>query len=404
MNAKHFFPILSHHPELIYLDSGATTLTPEVVIEAEKTYHEQFGTNALRGLYPQAEKTDLAIQDIRAKVASFVGADTDEVVFTFGTTHALNLLAQSFEPLLTSADSILVSSQEHHANFLPWKEVATQRESLFDIIPTASDGYISQTELKNLITPQTKIVALTMVSNVLGVKNDIPALVRIIRTQAPEACIILDAAQAVAHIPIDFHALGVDALVFSAHKMYGSTGVGALIITQKLQEKLTPGIVGGGMVLDATATPTLYKEGVEKFEAGTQNLSGIFGFGAAIDFIQTFGFEKIQKHDQTLATYAIKKLTETFGKNIIILGTQNPEERTGVISYTLSGVHPHDIASLLGNDNVCVRAGEHCARPLHQALAIPASTRISFGLYTTTEDIDACITSLQKAYALFLKK
>jgi cysteine desulfurase/selenocysteine lyase len=402
MYKKHF-PLFEIHPDLVYLDSAATSLTPLSVTEEEARYAREFGTNALRGLYPLAEATDAEVARIRGDIASFIGAQTEEIIFTAGTTHGINLVASGLRQQIPSGTNIVVTSQEHHANFLPWKNLSQEKGLNFRIASSSKSGHIDNASLLSLIDQETALVALTFVSNVSGVINPLRTLIPRIRAQAPEAIIIIDAAQAIAHIPVDVRAFGADVLVFSGHKMYGPTGIGVLWLSAEIQNKLSPGAFGGGMVQDALATPPLYKGTLEKFEAGTQNLSGIFGLGAAVKFLEGIGFEALRKHDQTLLTHAFEALQKSFGEKISFLGSTHPEEKTGVISFTLSGVHPHDIASTLGTKNICVRAGEHCASPLHHELGIAASTRLSFGLYTTTSDIDAFVVALQKAFALYVK-
>ena len=403
-NYKLDFPIFKNHPDLIYLDSAATSLSPEGVIEAEARYAKEFGTNALRGLYPLAEQTDAYIHQIRKDVAGFIGALPEEIIFTSGTTHGLNLLAQSLARTLKESGNIVVTNQEHHANFLPWKELALEQGHDFRCARSTQEGFIDADHLLKLINKDTHAVALSAVSNVYGVINNLSPLVAQIRELSPDAFIVIDAAQVAPHLPINVTDINADALVFSGHKMYGPTGVGVLWLSSSAQAKLYPGFVGGGMVLDALATPPVYKENYEKFEVGTLNLSGIFGLGAAIHYIEKIGFENIRSHEQELLRYALLKLTQTFGEKITFLGSTNTAEKIGVLAFTIAGVHPHDIASALGKKNICVRAGEHCASPLHNERGLGATTRLSFGIYTEKSDIDACVEALKEAVTLFEKK
>lgn len=399
------FPLLQNYPDLVYLDSAATALKPRVVLEAETAYGILYGTNAVRGLYPLAEKTDAELRAARASMAHFLHAETEEIIFTHGTTDGLNSLARSLEATLsdTSTGEILVSIDAHHSQILPWQELSKRKNWSLKIAPLQPSGQIDKAALISLISEHTKIVALTAVSNVYGVINDVSTLVNDIRSQNPEVFIVLDAAQAAAHIPLDVTTLGVDALIFSGHKVYGPTGVGICYLSKKWQEKLPPSQFGGGMVLDTVSTPPAWKTGPEKFEAGTLPLAQIFGLKKAVEYISEIGFPAIQTHDQELVKYSIERLLATFGKNITLLGTQESEEKIGLLSFVLAGAHPHDIASLLGERNICIRAGEHCASFLHRDLALPATTRISFGLHTAKSDIDTLVAALKEIHPLLVR-
>ncbi len=398
------FPLLKNHPDLVYLDSAATALKPYSVLEAEQNYGTHFGTNAARGLYPLAEQTSEHIETTRTLVAEFLRAHPEEIIFTHGTTDGINILARSLEASLTDTQGeIVVSIDAHHSQILPWQELANRKDWDVRIAPVEPSGSIDAKALLALVNENTKVVALTLVSNVYGVVHDIASLVRAIRIKNADVFIVLDAAQAVAHIPVDVTALGVDALVFSGHKLYGPTGVGICYLTSAWQAKLHPGQFGGGMVVDTSTTPATWKTGPEKFEAGTLPLAQIFGLKKSIEYIQTLGFPHIKNHEQELLTYGIHALLTAFGKKITFLGTTDPEKKIGLLSFTLAGVHPHDIASFLGEKNICVRAGEHCASFLHRELHIPASTRISFGIYTNKSDIDIFVTALKEIYTTLQK-
>lgn len=398
------FPLLQNHPDLVYLDSAATALKPGVVIEAEREYYTHFGTNAARGLYPLAEQTSQHIEDTRATIASFIQGEPENVLFTSSTTAAINMLAHSLEESTSdTSGEVLVSLDAHHSQIIPWQQMAKRKGWDSKIIPVTPEGFLEDAALLSEITPRTKVVALTLVSNVYGVINDIAPLVEAIRTKNPDVFIVVDAAQAVAHIPLNVTTLGVDALIFSGHKLYGPTGVGVCYLVKKWQEKLSPSNFGGGMVADTSLEAPTWKESPEKFEAGTLPLAQIFGLKKAVEYIQVTGFENIIRHEQELVTYSFQKLVTAFGRHITFLGTEDSQKKIGLISFTLEGVHPHDIATLLGEKNICVRAGEHCASFLHRGHNIPATTRISFGLYTTKSDIDTFVSALQELYS-FLRK
>lgn len=389
------FPLLNNHPELVYLDSAATALKPAAVIEAERDYSERYGTNAARGLYPLAEATDAVLRETRAAVARFLNAAPEEIIFTRGTTDGLNMLADSFTSLLQPSDEIVITALEHHSNLLPWTELSRRTQAKIRMAENTPEGFIDAVSLASCLTPRTRIVALSFVSNVFGVINDLDALTKIIRSQAPEALIVIDAAQAVSHIPIHVSALDVDALVFSGHKIYGPTGVGVLFLSQKWQEKLPPSRFGGGMVLDPLANPPVWKKGPEKFEAGTLPLGQIFGLREALAYVEKTGFKKIHKHEEALLDSLFMKLESAFGQALTVLGTRDTEYKIGLVSFAIEGVHPHDIAGFLGEQGIAVRAGTHCAGPLHERLSLSATTRVSFGLYTTEADLDRFVAALR---------
>jgi cysteine desulfurase/selenocysteine lyase len=398
---RNDFPLLQNNPGLVYLDSAATALKPLVVLEAEQMYSTHFGTNAVRGLYPLAEKTNLEVEATRQAVADFIGAAKDTIIFTSGTTAGINMLAHSYGSTLASGNGeVVVSVDAHHSLIIPWQELATRMDWTLITAPVNKEGSIDAKALIASITPKTKVVALTLVSNVYGVMNDLKNVIASIKEKNPACFIVVDAAQAVAHMPINVADLVVDALVFSGHKLYGPTGIGVCYLATNWQEKLAPSQFGGGMVLDTSVQPTVWKTGPEKFEAGTLPLSQIFGLKKAVQYVTAIGFPHIKKHESELLIYATEKLLSTFGKHISFLGTSDTDQKIGLLSFTLAGVHPHDIATLLGEKNICVRAGEHCASFLHRSLHLPATTRISFGLYTTKSDIDIFVTALQETYTL----
>jgi cysteine desulfurase / selenocysteine lyase len=400
---RELFPLLKNHPSLVYLDSAATALKPVAILEAEQKYATHFGTNAARGLYPLAEATDTEVHQVRQQVATLVGAEAEEIIFTNSTTAGMNMLAQSFFRSLTqnSSSPTLISEDAHHSQVLPWVEENRGQPHAF--VSVNSEGFLDQEDLRAKLSSDTPVIVLSFVSNVFGVIQPLDKIIKSIRSVAPNAFVVVDAAQAVGHVPFSFQELDADALVFSGHKIYGSTGVGICVLKKSWQKILPAAVFGGGMVLDTSTKPLTYKTGPEKFEAGTLPLSQIFGLGAAVSFLQTIGATKIREHDQELTDYTITKLVTAFGRHVQILGTLDPQSRTSLVSFTLTGVHPHDIASILGDQNICVRAGEHCASFLHRSLGIPATTRVSFGIYTTKKDIDLCIAELEKVFEMFRK-
>lgn len=398
---KKDFPLFDHHPDLVYLDSAATMLKPKVVIEAEKEYLEQYSANIARGLYPLAEKATERLEAVREKTAAFIGATSpNEIIFTAGTTSSLNLVAQLLDSQIENGDNIVTTAMEHHSNFLPWKELAKKHALDFRVIPITEEGTIDIEMLKNSIDEHTKIVAFSAVSNVLGTINPAKEIISAIRRISPKTIIVVDAAQAISHISLDVSEWNADFVAFSGHKMFGPTGVGILYGKSSLLETLSPVTFGGGMVLDACAEETLYKDSPYRFEAGTPHIGGIIALGAAIDYIESIGRENIREHEITLTAYAMKRLRETFGEAINIIGPTQPEKRGGIIAFTLEDIHPHDIAAILGEHNICVRAGEHCAAPLHRSLKLHATTRISFSVYNNEKDVEKMITTLEEIQSI----
>ncbi|MGK2848521.1 MAG: aminotransferase class V-fold PLP-dependent enzyme [Minisyncoccota bacterium] len=401
---KKDFPIFTHHPDLVYLDSSATSLKPQAVIDAEREYLEQHSTNIARGLYPLAEQTTEKFERVREEVARFIGAaNAQEIIFTSGTTAGINLTAQLLEHQILSESNIVVTRMEHHSNFLPWKELAIRKNLSFRIASIDTNGHIDQNALLALVDADTAIVALSAVSNVLGVINPVQDIIARIKLKNPHTIILIDAAQALAHTPINVAKWNADFVAFSAHKAFGPTGVGVLYGKQELLETLSPVTFGGGMVLDACASTTLYQTIPTRFEAGTPNISGIIAFGVALDYISAISLTDIRLHEISLTQYAIKILQATFGSAIHIIGPSTASERVGILSFTLADIHPHDIAHVLGEQNICVRAGEHCTAPLHRALGLSATARISFSLYSTKQDIDIFIHALQRIQKKFSK-
>ena len=395
-NIKKLFPLFTHQPDLVYLDSAATALKPASVVAAEAEYYENYCSNIARGIYPMAEQATEAFEKTRGKIAALIGAHSEEIIFTSGTTASLNLVADLLASQIHKGDNIVVTAAEHHSNFLPWKELCKRTGATFNILPITRDGTLDMAALPNLINDHTKIFALGAISNVLGIINPVADIIRSVRAKNPETRIVVDAAQAVGHIPIDVTTWDVDFLAFSGHKMFGPTGTGVLFGKEAILKNLSPVSFGGGMVLDACAPETLYKDAPARFESGTPNIAGIIGLGAAVDFIQGIGLDHIRTHELALIGYTYQKLEEAFGEALHIVGNVPEHEKSGIISFTLTGVHPHDVAYLLGEKNICVRAGLQCAAPLHEALDLSASTRISLSVYTTESDIDRLVSGLRE--------
>jgi len=399
---RHFFPLFDRHPSLVYLDTGATCPKPQEVIAAEREYEEAFSTNVGRGLYPLAEATTERFEAVRSQVARFIGAESErEIIFTSGTTASLNLAAALLAPTLRSDDHIITTELEHHSNALPWIELARAKNSTLHSAPFTQDGTIDVEALLSLINTETKVITLSALSNVFGTRNPITDIIKRIRSRNPETIVVIDAAQMAGHFPIDVTEWDADLVAFSGHKMYGPTGIGILFGKHTLLETFKPVVFGGGMVVDACADPAEYKESPFCFEAGTPNISGVIGLGAAITFLEHIGFDTIRTHEKSLLAMTLVRLRENFGDRIHILGTDDIEKRGGIISFVLDGIHPHDLAQVLGEHDISIRAGEHCAAPLHRKLGFSATARVSFGIYNTEEDVEKLISGIKNARALF---
>lgn len=390
------FPVFAHHPDLVYLDSAATSLKPRVVIEKELEYLEKYPANVSRGFYPLSVRATEEYEKTRDAVAEWIGAQREEIVFTGGTTDSLTLLSYTLEKTLSPQENIVVTSADHHANFLPWQALAKRTGAKFRVIPVSETGEIKIDSLESNIDKQTKIFAFPYISNVLGTITPVRDIAEKVRALAPHALIILDVAQAAPHLPINVATLDVDFLAFSAHKCLGPTGVGILWGKYELLDALPPFRYGGEMVESARIENSVFKNSPHRFEAGTPNISGVIAFRAAIEYLQAIGMEHIRAHEASLTQYAIQKLRESF-PNIRILGPSDQETHGSLISFVIPNIHPHDLAESLGAENICLRAGTHCAHPLHSSLDIPATARMSFSIYNTEADIDRAIEGIRKA-------
>ncbi len=396
------FPIFESNPRLVYLDSAATALKPKAVIEAMNRYYFEYSANVGRGLYPLAASATAAFDEARETVSKFLNVESKEtVVFTANATHGINQVALGLGHTVDSEKNLVVTELEHHSNFLPWKELAHRSGAELRIAHFDTSGQIDPEHLVSLIDGETAVVAFSAVSNVFGVINPVKELISAIRRKNPRTLILVDACQAVGHMIVDLQNWNADYLVFSGHKLFGPTGIGVLTGKPSALEQLRPINVGGGTVLDACSSETIYKALPENLEAGTPNIAGAIGLAAAIQYVKTLGVENIHAHEELIALYAIDRLKTSFGEKIHILGTEDAKKRPSILSFTLEGMHPHDIAEILGEKEVCVRAGEHCAAPLHRSLLLPATTRLSFSVYTTNDDINRFIDALKAALERF---
>ncbi len=387
---------------IVYLDSTATSLKPQSVIDALEDYYRRYSANVYRGIYTISEEATEAYEGARKKIADFIGAPSvDEIIFTRGATESINLVAAGIGKTLVSGDNMVVSIMEHHSNFVPWQQRALKKNGEFRIWNIDKNGKLNPEDLDTLITRKTKVLAITALSNVLGTINPIKNIVVSVKRINPHCLVVVDAAQAVPHMTVDVQAWGADYVAFSGHKMLGPTGIGVLWGKSELLQDLSPYQYGGEMIAEVHADRTLFKEPPQKFEAGTPHIAGAIGLGAAIDYLSKIGMENIRNHEMEITAYALNRLSNIDG--LTMYGPALPEERGGVISFIIKDVHPHDIAQVLDQDNICIRAGHHCAMPLHEYLGLSATTRASFYIYTTKEDIDALILGLEKAKKLLSK-
>lgn len=397
---KADFPILKQtvqgHP-LVYLDSAATSQTPRQVIEAIARYYEQDNANVHRGVHTLANRATEAFEQARVTVRRWIGAQSEkEIIFTRGTTSALNLVARSYgQTRLSAGDEILLTPAEHHSNLIPWQQVAKETGATLRYLQLQTDGTLDPSSVEEAIGPQTKILAIQHVSNVLGVIHPIEQLAAKVHRHG--GIIVVDGAQSVPHMPIDVQKLDVDFFAFSGHKMLGPTGIGVLYGKKTLLSQMEPVEYGGEMIDTVDLYETTWKELPWKFEGGTPHIAGAIGLAAAIDYLEEIGMEKIDQYDRQLASYAYERLSQLEG--ITLYGPA--ENRTGVITFNLGEIHPHDVATVLDAEGIAVRAGHHCCQPLMRKLGVAATARASFYLYNDEADIEALVQGLTKTKEFF---
>ena len=386
------FPVLEER-KVTYLDNSATTQRPPCVIKAVDDYYRRSNANPMRGLYELSIESTDAYENARAKVADFIGAASDrEIIFTRNTTESLNLIAYSYGMnFLHEGDEIIITIMEHHSNMLPWQQVAKHTGCKLTYIYSEKDGNLPPEKLEEAISDKTKLVSVTQISNVFGRLNDVKAFAEIAHRNG--AVISVDGAQSVPHIPVDVQDLDCDFMSFSGHKMFAPMGIGVLYAKKELLEKMPPFLYGGEMIEYVTTEGATYNEVPHKFEAGTVNVGGAVGLSAAIDFMRRFGWDEIQKRELEVTRYAMEKMAEVPHVNII--GASDPEDHHGIITFTIDDVHPHDIAEIFNSNGVAVRAGHHCAQPLHKFLGAMSTTRASMAFYNDKEDIDIFISALK---------
>lgn len=413
---KKDFPIFEKYPDLVYLDSTATSLKPKSVIQKLNEYYTEYSANVHRGIYAMSEKATEEYEKSRNAVSHFIHASRpEEIIFTRSTTESINLVAYSLgREIVKENDEIVTTQMEHHSNFVPWQVLASENGAVFKVIGITKDGYLNivsgndnQTlkinDLETVINKRTKIFASTYISNVLGTINPVKEIIAAVKKINPNVITIVDAAQAAPHLKIDVQDLGCDFLAFSSHKMLGPTGIGVLWGRYDLLDIMFPFQYGGEMILEVGMEETTFKKPPHKFEAGTPHIAGVIALQASIQYLEKVGFENIQNHEKQILAYAFKSLKQEFGNTIQILGPTNLDHKVSLLSFTLDHVHPHDIAQVLDESNIAIRAGHHCTMPLHKALDVAASARAGFYIYNTLEDVDRLIEGLKKVRTLFSK-
>jgi cysteine desulfurase/selenocysteine lyase len=400
---KSQFPIFINHPNLVYLDNASTTQTPQIVLDGMNNYYSESRANIHRTLYDLGNRATEQYENARKKIANFINAEPDEIIFTSGTTHGLNLLAYVLN--FKKGDTIVLTRLEHHANLIPWQTVSKCTGAELRFIELTPEYELNLESAKKLIDQNTKLVSFSGLSNSLGTRAPIEELIKLAHQH--NTLTIVDAAQLVAHEPIDVKKLDCDFLVFSGHKMYGPTGIGILYGKKEKLEKLEPFFFGGEMIKEVSYKDATWNDVPLKFEAGTPNIAGAIGLGTAVDFINELGYETIISHEQELVNYLFKKLPpyiKVIGPALSIPrlgGVGVGGHRSGIVSFTIEGVHPHDIAEILNRDQIAIRSGHHCTMPLMKHLGITGTARISLGVYTTKEDINKLIESLEKVKTIF---
>ncbi|BCA84930.1 cysteine desulfurase [Enterococcus saigonensis] len=396
------FPILHqlvNDEPLIYLDNAATTQKPEAVLAKLAAYYHQDNANVHRGVHTLAERATQSYEGAREKVRAFINAkETAEILFTRGTTTSLNWIARSFgDKFVKAGDEIVISYMEHHSNIIPWQQLAQQKNAKLVYIDITPEGYLDLADAKRKIGPKTKIVAIAHVSNVLGGINPVEELITLAHEN--DAVMVIDGAQAAPHMKVDVQQLNVDFYAFSGHKMCGPTGIGVLYGKRKWLDQMEPVEFGGEMIDFVNLYDSTWKELPWKFEAGTPNIAGGIGLGAAVDYLSAIGMDEIHDYEQSLVDYVMPKLKAIEG--VTVYGPQDPKDHTGVIAFNIDGLHPHDVATALDMEGVAVRAGHHCAQPLLKYMNVPATARASFYFYNTKKDADRLIDAIHKTKEFF---
>ena len=397
-NIKKDFPLLENE-NITYLDSGATTQKPIQVIKAVEEFYQKYNANPHRGAYSLSVEATEQYENTRTKIARFINAKhREEIIFSKNATESLNLIAYSYGlDNLKKDDEVVISIMEHHSNLVPWQKMTKQTGSKLNYMYINENYEITDEEIESKITDKTKIVGITHVSNVLGTINNVKKIIKYAHKKG--AVVIVDASQSIPHMKIDVQDLDADFLVFSGHKMLAPLGIGVLYGKREILNKMTPFLMGGDMIEYVYEQETTFAPLPNKFEAGTQNVEGVIGLGAAIDYIENLGYNKIQEIEHEVISYARQELSKL--DYLTLYTTPNEENHSSVISFNINGVHPHDVASILDSEGVCVRSGNHCAQPLMRFLGIDSTCRASSYIYNTKDDVDKLVKALDKAYNIF---
>ena len=395
---KKDFPLLENE-NIAYLDSGATTQKPIKVIKAVEEFYQKYNANPHRGAYSLSVEATEQYENTRIKIAKFINAKhREEIIFSKNATESLNLIAYSYGlDNLKKDDEVVISIMEHHSNLVPWQKMTKKTGSKLNYMYINENYEITDEEIENKITDKTKIVGITHVSNVLGTINNVKKIIKYAHKKG--AVVIVDASQSIPHMKIDVQDLDADFLVFSGHKMLAPLGIGVLYGKREILNKMTPFLMGGDMIEYVYEQETTFAPLPNKFEAGTQNVEGVIGLGAAIDYIENLGYDKIQEIEHEVISYARQELSKL--DYLTLYTTPNEENHSSVISFNINGIHPHDVASILDSEGVCVRSGNHCAQPLMRFLGIDSTCRASFYIYNTKDDVDKLVKALDKAYGMF---
>jgi len=402
MRIREDFPVLRrtvNGKPLVYFDNAATSQKPKAVIETLNRYYSHYNANIHRGIHKLAEEATLAHEEAREKIAKFINAaSAEEIIFVRNATEAVNLVAYSWgRANVRKGDKIVLTIMEHHSNIVPWQLLAQEKGAKIDFIKIDEQGLLRQDEIIELIDERTKIVCVTHASNVLGTVNPVRDIAR--RAHKFGALCLVDAAQSVPHIPVDVREIDCEFMAISGHKMMGPTGIGVLFGKREILEKMPPFMGGGEMIREVHTTGADWKDLPYKFEAGTPNIAGAIGLGAAVDYLKAVGMRNVLDHEKEITDYALKQLSKIQG--LVVYGPRDVSKRVGVISFNLGDIHAHDLASILDEEGVAIRSGHHCAQPLMEFLNVPATSRASFYIYNTKEEVDVFTDALEKARKIF---
>lgn len=396
------FPILKRQVNgkpLVYFDNAATSQKPTAVIDAIDKYYREYNANIHRGIHKLAEEATLAYETARENIGKFINANrTEEIIFTRNATEAINLVAYTWgRANIRKDDKIVLTIMEHHSNIVPWQLLAEEKGAKIEFIKINEEGLLRQDEIHELIDEKTKLVGVTQASNVLGTINPVKDMARAAHRFG--ALVMVDAAQSVPHMHVDVKDLDCDFMAFSGHKMLGPTGIGVLYGKKKQLESMPPFLGGGEMIKEVHTTGSAWKDLPYRYEAGTPNVSGAIGLGAAVDYLRKLGMENVHDYEKEIASYALHRMAELEG--LVVFGPKSVERRVGVVAFNLGDIHAHDLASIMDEEGVAIRSGHHCAQPLMEFLNVPATSRVSFYVYNTKEEVDVFVNVLEKARKLF---